>query len=297
MHKVSWRGTFKREDPTYECRMDQWATTAFHAERRFKMNSHIRKFSPALLVIAVLLCFATTLFQGVPAYANDRMDADQLVEKAKLTLQSFMCDENMGAFRDFLRDAKGVMIVPSLLEGAFIVGASGGSGVLMVRDGVKDTWSGPGFYTLGGASFGLQAGGQSSEVILLAMTDRGVRSFLSDSFKLGGDAGIAVGPVGMGASAATANLSADILSFSRSKGLYGGISLDGAVVAVRDDMNNAYFGRETSPAQILISRTVKNPQSNVLAASLSRAAKGMMARSECSEMAGAGRTESLALSK
>jgi lipid-binding SYLF domain-containing protein len=246
------------------------------------MNSHKQRVSkPSVFAMAVLLSMSLVLFQGLTASANDKLESTQLVEKAQLTLQSFMCDDNMGAFRDLIQKAQGVMIVPGLLKGAFIVGASGGNGVLLVRDKDKGNWSEPAFYTIGGASIGLQIGGQSSEVILLAMTDRGVRSFLGNSFKLGGDAGVAAGPVGMGASAATANLSADILSFSRSKGLYGGISLDGAVVAVRDGLNHAYYGKTVSPAEILISRAAVNPHAAMLAESVSRSASGTLALSMC----------------
>jgi len=245
------------------------------------MNSHKQRISKSWFAIAVLLTMSMFLFQGRAVAASDALQSKQLVEKAQLTLQNFMCDENMTAFRDLIKKAHAVLIVPSLLKGAFIVGASGGSGVLLVRDTEKGSWSDPAFYTLGGASFGLQIGGQSSEVILLAMTDRGERSFLGNSFKLGADAGIAAGPVGMGASAATANLSADILSFSRSKGLYGGISLDGAVVAVRNSLNRAYYGKEVSPAEILVSRAVTNPKAATLTELVSKSANGNMAMSVC----------------
>ena len=214
-----------------------------------------------LLVGAIFLTAAVVVFQ-VPAFAaSDKQEAGQLVEKARLTLDSFVSDNNMGAFRDLLQRADGVFIAPQVLKGAFFVGASGGSGVFLVRDKKTGQWSEPAFYTIGGASFGLQIGGEASEVILLAMTDRGVRSLLANSVKLGGDVGIAAGPVGMGAAAATANLSADILSFARSKGLYGGISLEGAVVAVRGALNNAYYGKEgLSPTDILVRKDVANSQ-------------------------------------
>ena len=142
------------------------------------------------------------------------------------------------------------------------MGVSGGSGVFLARG--EKTWYGPAFYTIGGASFGLQIGGQASEVVLVAMSERGVMSLLSTSAKLGADAGIAVGPIGIGAAAATANLSADIISFSRAKGLYGGVSLDGAVVAVRDGLNDAYYGKRVRPTDILIRHDVANPQSEGL---------------------------------
>lgn len=207
----------------------------------------------------LILCLGASFFSPL-ALADKAADADQLVTKAQLTFQNFVSDPNMSAFRDLVKKAKGVLIAPQILKGAFIIGASGGSGVLLARQEVNGPWAGPAFYTIGEASFGLQAGGEASQVILLAMTDRGVTAFLGNSFKLGGNVGIAAGPMGAGASAASANLSVDILTFSISKGLYGGISLDGAVVAVRDGLNSAYYGREVSPSDILIRRDVKNPE-------------------------------------
>jgi SH3 domain-containing YSC84-like protein 1 len=221
----------------------------------------------------VFLTAALVVFQAAPAFANERQEARQLVEKSRLTLNSFMNDDNMGAFRDLLKKAEGVLISPQLLKGAFVVGVSGGNAVFLARDKKTGEWSEPAFYTIGGASFGLQIGGEASEVILLAMTDRGVRSLLANSVKLGGDVGVAAGPVGIGAAAATANLSADILSFSRSKGLYAGISLDGAVVAVRGALNDAYYGKKgLSPTDILVHHNVVNPQAAALIADLSRSA-------------------------
>jgi len=238
---------------------------------------NIQKYSgrmgAARLFVAITsLAIAPVLIQGVPAAADDKLEATQLVEKARLTLQNFMCDDGMGAFRDLLKKADGVLIAPEVLKGAFLIGASGGSGVFLVRDKKNnERWSEPAFYTMGSVSFGLQIGGQASEVILLAMTDRGVRSLLGSSVKLGADVGVAAGPVGIGASAATANLSADILSFSRSKGLYGGVSLDGAVVAVRGSLNNAFYGKEVSPADILIRHDAANPEAERLTKAVARA--------------------------
>jgi lipid-binding SYLF domain-containing protein len=181
----------------------------------------------------------------------------------------------MSAFRDLLKDAKGVFIAPQILKGAFIVGASGGSGVFMVRDAATHKWSQPAFYTIGSASFGLQIGGEASEVVLLAMTDRGVTALLSNSVKLGADVGVAAGPVGIGASAATANLSADIVAFARSKGLFAGISLDGALVKVRDSLNHAYYDAKVTPTDILVKRRVANRYSGRLISAISTdAAKG-----------------------
>jgi lipid-binding SYLF domain-containing protein len=212
-------------------------------------------------VVFPLLIF---LFVANPALAQTRQDADQLVEKARFTLDGFIADNNMGPFHNAVKQAQGMLIVPQLLKGAFIIGASGGTGVFVAWDQDRKRWAGPAFYTVGGASFGFQIGGEASEVILLAMTQRGVTALLSNSVKLGADVGIAVGPVGAGASAASANISVDILSFSKSKGLYGGISLEGAVVATRDGLNEAYYGKPARPMEILIRGDVTNPASDPL---------------------------------
>ncbi|MFH1243900.1 MAG: lipid-binding SYLF domain-containing protein [Pseudomonadota bacterium] len=219
----------------------------------------LSKMSFAL--VTVLLAGIFVLVRVAPALADDATEAKQLVEKAKMSFASFQTAKEMEGFRDLVKKAKGVFIAPQVLKGAFIVGVSGGSGVLLARDTKTNKWYGPAFYTMGGASFGLQIGGAASEVILLAMTDRGVTAFLSNSIKLGGDVGLAVGPFGAGAAASTANLSADILSFSRSKGLYGGVSLDGAVVATRDGLNDAYYGKKVNSTDILVRHSVENQES------------------------------------
>ena len=211
-----------------------------------------------LAPMGVLLAGMFLLVGAFPALADDATDAQNLVEKARMSFTSFQTAEEMDGFRDLIKKAKGVFISPSILKGAFIVGASGGSGVFLARDEKTHKWFGPAFYTMGEASFGLQIGGSASEVILLAMTDRGVTAFLSNNFKLGADGSIAVGPVGVGAAAATANLSADILSFSRAKGLFGGVSVNGAVVTVRGSLNDAYYGKKVSPTDILVKHNVVN---------------------------------------
>ena len=223
-------------------------------------------------VLAVLLA-VTAALGPEPAMADDAQDARHLVDKARLTFESFMADKDLGpSVRSLVKRAKGVLIYPQLLKGAFLVGVSGGSGVMLAHDAKARKWGGPAFYTMGEASFGLQIGGQAAEVVLVALTDRGVAALLSTSAKLGADVGVAVGPVGAGAEAATANLSADIISYSRAKGLYGGISLEGAVVAVRDGLNKAYYGKEVTPTAILVRHEATNPQAAGLIGAVSKAA-------------------------
>ncbi len=230
----------------------------------------MKRLSILLFAAAIIGAFLTV--PGM-ALASDKTDAQAIVTKANITFNSFMSDKNFTEMRKLSRSAKGIFIAPQVLKGAFIWGASGGTGVLLVREeGGKFTQ--PAFYTIGSVSFGLQIGGQASEIILLAMTDRGVTTLLQNSVKLGADVGIAAGPYGAGAQAATANISADILSFSRSKGLYGGISLDGAVVDVRDSLNNAYYNKPVTPTDILVKKNVSNAHADKLRASVAKISGG-----------------------
>jgi lipid-binding SYLF domain-containing protein len=199
-------------------------------------------------MVATALVVAVLAAGAVPAAgdaAKDAAEAQKLVDRAKLTVTSIAADQSIGKqVRDLLRKAKGVYIAPEVRRGAFIVGASGGSGVLLVRGGKAGQWNGPAFYTIGEASFGLQAGVDKAEVILLVMSDKGVKAMTGTSLKLGADLSVAAGPTGVGTSAETANLSADILSFSREKGLYAGVSFEGAVMAKRDGLNEAYYKKK-----------------------------------------------------
>jgi SH3 domain-containing YSC84-like protein 1 len=232
------------------------------------MNWKASASASATRMVATALVVAVSTVAAVPAAgdaAKDARDAQQLVERAKLTVASFATDDTVGKpVRDLIKKAKGVYIASDVLRGAFIVGASGGSGVLLVR-GDKGQWNGPAFYTIGEASFGFQAGVDKSEVVLLIMSDRGVSAMLASSVKLGGDVSVAAGPVGGGATAETANVSADILSFARAKGLYAGVSLEGAVMAKRDGLNEAYYNKnDITPTDILIKGTATNKQAEPL---------------------------------
>jgi len=230
-----------------------------------------RRFRTMMAVLVVLLALGFTFV--APAFADPASEARELVEKSKLTFENFMAAKDLEGFRSLLRRAQGVFISPQLLQGAFVFGVSGGSGVLVTRE--DGTWNGPAFYTIGEASFGLQAGGQASQVVMLALTERGVTALLSPSVKLGADVGVAAGPVGVGAEAATANISADIVTYSLSKGLYGGISLTGAVIAVRNEWNEAYYNKPgVSPSDILMRETVTNPHAAPLLQAVTKAASG-----------------------
>ena len=232
------------------------------------------------LALSLVLFMVLTL--GHPlAYAADEGEQKDLVEKSRITLDGFLADSNMAWFRDHMKEARGIFIVPQLLKAAFFFGGEGGSGVFLVKDDKTDEWSDPAFYTMGAGSFGFQFGAQASEVVLLVMSQRGIESLLTSTFKLGGDISVAIGPVGAGIEGSTAmNLSADLLSFARAKGLFGGISLEGAVIATRDEWNRDYYGKEVRPTDILVKRAVMNPHSAGLKAALVRAADGNSSTSQ-----------------
>jgi len=152
-----------------------------------------------------------------------------------------------------------MVIIPRSLRGGFIFGASGGNAVMVARND-DGSWSEPTFFTIGSLSFGLQIGGEASEIVLLVMTKRGVEQMLSTSVKLGADLTLAAGPIGGGGKAQTV----DVLAFARSRGLYGGISLEGAILKARHSWNRDYYGADVSPVDIIYRQTVAHPQSALL---------------------------------
>ena len=212
----------------------------------------------------------STLIAGfaIPIKAAGTVEQEGLVDKARVTFQSFMADANMSYLKNHLREAKGLLIVPSMLKAGFFVGGSGGSGVLIIKDAKTGRWSQPAFYTLGSVSFGLQFGGEAAEVVMMVRTQKAVDKLLTSSFKLGGDTSVAVGPVGAGAKS---NVVADIFSFSRSKGAFAGFALDGAVISTKDKWNNAYYGKAVTPVDILVTRDVNNPNSAELIKAVTQA--------------------------
>jgi len=206
----------------------------------------------------------------LPAAGVAQTEQRVLVTDAKLTLASFLSDPEMKTLQNNLGHAKGMLIAPNVARAGFIVGGSGGRAVAIVRDPKTGKWVGPGFYTLATASVGFQAGVAVSELVTLVMTDKGIASLLSDSFRMGGDLSIAVGPVGGGAKS---TLTSDLVSFSRSQGVYAGLNFDGTIVSVADEWNRVYYGKTASPTDIFMRMSVRNGQSSELLNMVAEAAK------------------------
>ena len=185
-------------------------------------------------------------------------------------LSTFMRDKNYSWLQRNLKKAKGVLIYPQVLKAGFILGGSGGTGILLVRDQKTGNWSEPAFYTVGSVSFGLQIGGEAAEVMVLVMSQKAIDSLFASSVKLGGDTSIAVGPYGAGAKG---DITTDFVSFAKTKGIYAGINLEGSVVGVRDSLNKAYYGKDVRPVEIIVEKKASNKGSAALRAALKSAAK------------------------
>lgn len=230
------------------------------------MRSH-RSPATVLLATALITMFA---LPEIAAAADLSREAQAVVSAARRTLGRFQADPEMTWFRDHVGAALAVLIVPKRVRAGLIFGGSGGIGVLLARDPASGEWGQPVFYNLGGASIGLQAGGERSEVILLVQSEAGLDSFLSPSLQLGAEAAVAAGPVGAGAGE---NASAEVLTFVRSKGFYAGATLDGTLIRPATERNAAYYGSAVTAADILVRKTVRNVQADGLREDLARTAR------------------------
>lgn len=227
------------------------------------VSSYTRRAVLAVLLGATLAGCATD--SGKPA----SVDADVLVADARSTLSNFLRDPDQGWIQDNIGRARAILIAPQIVKAGFILGGSGGRAVLVARDG--RAWTGPAFYDLATGSIGFQAGVEVSEAVMLVMTDKGLNSLLATSFKIGGDASIAAGPVGAGAKS---TITADLISFTRAKGVYGGVNLDGTVVHANVAWNDAYYGmKNLLPPDILIRKSARSPKSSALLGDVANATK------------------------
>jgi len=219
------------------------------------MKKTRHRFVNILLAVCI-----STLIAGfaIPATAAEPIKQQGLVDQARVTFENFMTDKNQAWLKENLNQAKGLIIIPSLLKAGFVIGGSGGSGVLIAKNDKTGQWSQPAFYTLGSGTLGFQIGAEAAEVIMMVRTQKAVDKLLTSSFKLGGDTSVAVGPVGTGVKS---NVVADILSFTRTKGAYAGVSLEGSVFNTKDKWNEAYYGKAVSPVDIIVKRSVTNPNS------------------------------------
>jgi lipid-binding SYLF domain-containing protein len=216
----------------------------------------MKKVLSALLVAA--LVGLPTLFVPAKVLADDTTTDQDRIKNAGVVLQEIM-DIPDDIPQDVIDKADCVIVYPSVLKAAFIVGASYGRGVMTCRKGPNfhGRWGAPSMMALEGASFGLQVGGQATDFVLLVMNGRGASSILSSKVKLGGDASVSAGPVGRTASAETdVAMRAEILSYSRSRGAFAGISLSGSTVRPDNDANERIYGKKISAKSIVLGGAV-----------------------------------------
>jgi SH3 domain-containing YSC84-like protein 1 len=219
----------------------------------FMARASFRAFGAAFLLALTAASWPSASF----AQADQR----NLVTDATRTLAEFLNDPDMPWLRNNFSRAKAVLIAPSVTKAGLIVGGSGGRALVLARNSKTGKWAGPAFYILVTGSVGFQAGVSVSETVSLVMTERGLDSLLSSSFKFGGDVSVAAGPIGTGAQS---NLVADFVSFSRAKGIYGGVNLDGTVVSTSESWNRKYYGHTVPVPDILILEKVHQKQANEL---------------------------------
>jgi lipid-binding SYLF domain-containing protein len=207
---------------------------------------------------------ALLLLSAGPALAGP--DQQEVVDRAKATVEGLTSDRSFGNAPQLLRRAKAVMIVPQLVKGGFFLGGEGGTGVLLAKTAAG--WSDPAFYNVGAASFGLQIGIELAEVVFLVMSDRALEAWMKHEVKLGAKAGLTVLIVGSNAeAAATTNVNVDVIAWARSRGAYGGITFEGSLIVPRDSYNEAYYGRPIAPAEI-VKGAASNPGAELLRRSL-----------------------------
>lgn len=192
----------------------------------------------------VLVCLCLTMSCGAFA-GSSREDLQDRIDAAKLVLDQIMAAGDRSIPMTILERATCVAVVPGLVKGAFVFGGQYGQGVVTCRTG--HGWSAPVFIRMAGGSFGFQIGGQAIDLILVAVNDRGMQDLLRNKFKIGGDASAAAGPVGRSSEASTDwKLNAELLSYSRTKGLFAGINLDGTSVSQNSDDTEHYYGQAHS---------------------------------------------------
>lgn len=217
-----------------------------------------------LAAISLTIAFLAAIPQG-----RAQSEQAQVIAESRLVVASF---QNKGDYiadvRRLVHNARAIVIIPNLVKGGFIFGAQGGTGVLLVHE-ANGSWSEPAFYNMGAASFGFQAGIAVSRVVLIINTERALNAVLRNEFKIGAEAGLALATLGAGAEASTtAAAGADIVAMANSKGLFGGVAIQGGILRPYDSWNAAFYGRPVSAADIVLEHRVRSPIADRLRAAL-----------------------------
>src|SRR4249920_2939612 len=211
---------------------------------------------------SLLSALMLTSFSVAAPKADDVKEADRLQNAGTVMQEILDIPEDIP--QDLMDNARCVVVLPSVLKAAFIAGGSYGRGAMVCRTGMNFSgpWGAPAMYALEGGSFGFQIGGEATDFVILVMNDRGVSSLLHSKVKLGGDASVAAGPKGRTASAETdAYMRSEMLSYSRSRGVFAGVSLEGTTLRPDEDANHRVYGNEATAAKIITESKIETPAS------------------------------------
>jgi len=201
--------------------------------------------------------FAAPLLGAAPARADAKRQS--LVDQCLVSARKILGGPDYPDAAKHMANARGVLIVPELVQGGFIVGAAGGRGVLMGRSS-PNNWSFPAFYGMGSGSIGLQVGGKVSEIVFIILTEKGLQAILDHKFKFGAEAGVTLVAVGIGVEGgSTAAVGADIIAFASSAGLFAGASIEGSYLDADNDWNALYYGPGATARAIVVDRRFTNP--------------------------------------
>ena len=229
----------------------------------FAAHTRLSVFTAPLVFAALLV------LTPVPAHAQS--NEDKRVTDSAAVLETLVRAPDQGIPEHILARAEAIVVIPSLVKGGFIVGAQHGRGIMSVRDRETNTWGAPGFVALTGGSIGWQIGLQAVDLVLLVMNREGVKDLLDNEFKLGANASVAAGPVGRQGEASTdASLSAQILAYSRAKGLFAGLSLEGASLRIDRDAIERFYGKSISKDEMVRGISITTPGGSIWTGTLGR---------------------------
>ncbi|MCW8915161.1 MAG: lipid-binding SYLF domain-containing protein [Magnetovibrio sp.] len=222
-----------------------------------------------ILAIAVLV-LSLPLAACATKPMTDQERAHQLLQASQLTFQKFKAskDNPMVEFRKLLPKAQGIVILPGVVKGGFVLAAEGGSGVMLAKD-ASGRWGYPAFYFMASGSIGLQIGAQVGDVVMLVFSHDALKAIIENQGKLGADLDLVVGTVGAGVEASTTtNVGADVMAFTLGSGLFAGGSLEAAALIKRNDFNQAFYGEALTPMEIVMDGRAQNPAADQLRATL-----------------------------
>ena len=226
-----------------------------------KVESYIKTLENLMrkIVVAALVLLTCSFFVSTPLLANPKSDARDRAHRAATSFKEIMNAPDQGIPQDLLDRAYCVAVFPSVKKGGFIVGGQFGKGLISCRR-PQGSWGSPAFFSIGGGSFGLQIGGQEVDLVLLIMNRTGVEGLLENKFEIGAGAAVSAGPVGRNTAASTdILLKSQVISYSRSRGLFAGLELKGAVISQDKDANEAIYDQPLSAKDIIVEGKVRTP--------------------------------------